>query len=196
MNKKLITNLLIFAALFLAVWFGILPVWSEISTVRAEIKSKEGTVNLERQVIEKLNSINQVLDSQKSSVERLEQAIPTTESKPELLSIMENLASQNGLSLKGVNIEVAPEDTAAAKRSARTPDSISLKKIIIDISASGSYSSFKSWLDAVEKNLRITDISKITFKIPEKKSDTGAFEPNIDPVIDYSVAMTAYVLKK
>ncbi len=200
MNKKLITNLLILSILFLAVWFGVWPMWSEISAMRTEVKSKEGTLNLEKQVIEKLNSISQVLDSQKSSVERLEQAIPNTEARPELLSIMENLASQNGLSLKNVNIDVAPENTAATNRTARAKEAgsgtVSLKIVKVDIKASGNYSAFKSWLNAVEANLRITDVSKISFSILEKKSESGAFESNIDPIIDYSVGMTAYVLKK
>ena len=200
MNQKLITNLLVFSGLFLAVWFGVWPMWSEISGIRAEIKSKQGTVNLERQVIEKLNSISQVLDAQRSNVERLEQAIPITEARPELLSIMENLASQNGLSLKNISIAAVPEDTAAAKRSARAGEGVSgpvsLKKVNIDVQSSGGYSAFKSWLNAIETNLRITDISKISFNISEKKSESGAFEPSIDPIIDYNVGMTAYVLKK
>jgi len=200
MNQKLITNLLVFSGLFLAVWFGVWPMWSEISGIRAEIKSKQGTVNLERQVIEKLNSISQVLDAQRSNVERLEQAIPITEARPELLSIMENLASQNGLSLKNISIDAVPEDTAAAKRSARAGEGVSgpvsLKKVNIDVQSSGGYSAFKSWLNAIETNLRITDISKISFNISEKKSESGAFEPSIDPIIDYNVGMTAYVLKK
>ena len=195
MNKKLITNLTVFVALFLVVWFGAIPMWSGVSDLRTEVKTKQGTVNLERQVIEKLNSISQVLDSQKSSVERLEQAIPTAESRPELLSIMENLASQNGISLTSVSIDVAPDDAASAKRSAKT-ESVSLKKVKIDVKISGNYSSFKNWLSAIEGNLRITDTTKISFSIPEKKGESGEFIPNIDPVINYSVGMNAYVLKK
>lgn len=195
MNKKLITTLAVFVALFLVVWFGAIPMWSGVSDLRAEVKTKEGTVNLERQVIEKLNSISQVLDLQKSSVERLEQAIPTAESRPELLSIMENLASQNGLSLTSVNIDVAPENIASAKKSAKT-ESVSLKKVEIDVKTSGSYAAFKNWLSAIEGNLRITDTTEISFSIPEKKGESGEFIPNIDPVINYSVGMNAYVLKK
>mgnify|MGYP001558528875 FL=1 len=195
MNKKLITNLAVFVALFLVVWFGAIPMWSGVSDLRTEVKTKQGTVNLERQVIEKLNSISQVLDSQKSSVERLEQAIPTAESRPELLSIMENLASQNGISLTSVSIDVAPDDAASAKRSAKT-ESVSLKKVKIDVKISGNYSSFKNWLSAIEGNLRITDTTKISFSIPEKKGESGEFQSNINPVIDYSVGMNAYVLKK
>ena len=196
MNKKLVTNLAVFVILFLVVWFGAIPMWSGASDLRAEVKSKQGTVNLERQIIEKLNSISQVLDSQKSSVERLEQAIPTAESRPELLSIMENLASQNGISLTSVSIDVAPEDTASSKRSAKAPESVSLKKVKIDVKTSGNYAAFKNWLRAIEGNLRITDVAKISFNITEKKGESGEFQPNIDPVINYSVGMNAYVLKK
>lgn len=200
MNTKLITNFLVFSSLFLIVWFVVLPVWSDISAVRSEIKSKQGTVDLERRVIEKLNSISQVLDEKKPSVERLEQAIPTSELRPELLSIMENLASQNGMSLKSISVDTAPEDTSSSKRSAKiengVAESASLKNVKINVSSSGSYSAFKSWIGAIEKNLRITDISKISFSIPEKKDESGKLEFSVDPIIDYSVDMSAYVLKK
>ena len=71
-------------------------------------------------MLKKLNSINQVLDTQKSNVERLEQTIPSSEFKPELISIMESLANQNGLSLTSVNIELPIESGSVSNRRGST----------------------------------------------------------------------------
>lgn len=201
MNKNSIANLSVFLVLFLVVWFGILPLKSEISSVRNDIKSKKETVDLENKVLEKLNSISQLLDSKESSVERLKQAIPTTELRPELLNIMENIASQNGLILKNISIDIAPESNAVAEKSAETEGSgseaTSLKKVMIKISTSGSYIAFKSWLNAIESNLRITDISRVSFSVSEKGSESeGELEPNLNSIMDYSVEMAAYSLNK
>lgn len=196
MNKNFLINLTIFAGLFLVVWLVLWPTWAGISAARSEISAKQDTVGLEKQVVEKLNSINQVLDTQKTNVERLEQAIPTVESRPEILSIMENLASQNGLSMSGVSIDAPSEDTVAARGGRAAAVATSLKKVSVSAKVTGTYGSFKNWLNAVEKNLRITDVTKISFSISEKKTSEGGIEPMINPSIDYSVNMFAYVIKK
>ncbi|MEK7175062.1 MAG: type 4a pilus biogenesis protein PilO [Patescibacteria group bacterium] len=198
MNKKLITNTVIYAALVLAIWFVAAPVWSGFRAEAKEVALKKQTITLEKQVIDKLNSVNQVLDSQKDNVARLEQAIPSEELKPELLSIMENLANQNGLALATIEVN-APTGDAGSRAASRTNENISassLKTLEITLQVSGTYSSFKSWLEAIEKNLRISDVSNISFAVGEKKSAEGEVIPAVDPVIDYTVSMDTYVLKK
>ncbi len=197
MNSKLIINSVVSAIIFLVVWFLLIPSWNDVSALRKEVGLKKTSIELEKKIIEKLNSINQVLDSQKSNVERLEQAIPTSEFKPELISIMESLANQNGLSLVSINIEAPNEATgAASNRRGQTAPKETISKLLININASGTYSSFQSWLEAVQKSLRIIDVSKISFSITKKKTTEGEDLPNIDPSIDYNIGMKTYILKK
>ncbi|MDP3764293.1 MAG: type 4a pilus biogenesis protein PilO [bacterium] len=197
MNSKLIINSIVFAGAFLVVWFLLLPTWGDVSTLRKEVGLKKTSIELEKKIIEKLNSINQVLDSQKSNVERLEQAIPSSEFKPELISIMESLANQNGLSLVSVNIEAPNETTGVtSNRRGQTVSKETISKLLININASGTYSSFKSWLAAVQKSLRIIDVGQISFSITKKKTAEGESLPNIDPAIDYNIGMKTYILKK
>lgn len=199
MSGKIIINALIAAGLGLVVWLAALPAWTRVAELRTEAALKKKSIDLERQVIEKLNSVNQVLDSQKSNVERLEQAIPSFEFKPEMISIMENLASQNGLNLFRVDVESASDDT-----SARTPSSRALvlsnkemtKVLDVEISASGNYGAFKNWLGAVERSLRLIDITDISFTVSQNKTAEGEITAAVDPVIDYSVNMKTYILKK
>lgn len=199
MSSKFIINILVAAGLAAVVWLVVLPSWSGVAALRQEAALKKKSIELERQVIDKLNAVNQVLDSQKSNVERLEQAVPSAEFKPEMISIMENLASQNGLNLVRVIVESAPEDT-----SARTPNSRQtvaatkemIKTLTVGVSASGNYGAFKSWLEAVERSLRLLDVTKITFAVAPKKTSEGELVPDVDPIIDYSVSMKTYILKK
>ncbi|MEK7564631.1 MAG: type 4a pilus biogenesis protein PilO [Patescibacteria group bacterium] len=196
MNSKLIINSIVFGMFFLAIWFVLAPAWSDVFALRKEVGLKKTSIELEKKIVEKLNSINQVLDTQKSNVERLEQAIPSSEFKPELISIMESLANQNGLSLTSVNIELPIESGSVSNRRGSTAPKESIGKLLVSINASGTYSSFKSWLEAVQKSLRILDINKITFSINNKKTTDGKEIVNIDPVIDYNVDIRTYILKK
>ncbi|MEK9174611.1 MAG: type 4a pilus biogenesis protein PilO [Patescibacteria group bacterium] len=197
MKNKLVTNTLVAVILFLAFWLVARPVWNGVFELRQEVALKKTSIDLERQVIAKLNSINNVLAEQKSNVERLEQAIPDSELKPELISIMENLASQNGLSLIAVNVEgVKDESGARTNRGREVTPKDTIGRLKVDINASGNYSSFKSWLMAVEKSLRIIDLNKITFSVAKQKTASGEELATVDPTMDYSLGMVTYILKK
>lgn len=198
MNSKLIINSLVLGVIVLIIWLVLLPAWSGVSDLRKEVGLKKTAIDLEKKIIEKLNAINQVLDSQKSNVERLEQAIPSSEQKPELISIMESLANQNGLSLVSLSVELPTSDSGAVSNRGRAVPTARdvIGKLQVNINASGTYSSFKSWLAAVEKSLRIIDVNKIIFSIATKKTAGGEALPNIDPPVDFNVNMNTYILKK
>lgn len=199
MSSKFIINILVMAGLVAVVWLMVLPSWSGVAALRQEAALKKKSIALEQEVIDKLNVVNQVLDSQKSNVERLEQAVPSAEFKPEMISIMENLASQNGLNLVRVIVESAPEDTSARTPSSRPVAAAAkemIKTLTVGVSASGNYGAFKSWLEAVEKSLRLLDVTKISFAVTQKKTSEGELVPDADPIIDYSVSMKTYLLKK
>ena len=117
MNSKLIINSIVFLDVF-----GYLVCACRLGRCFC-IKKKlilKNFYRIRKKIVEKLNSINQVLDTQKSNVERLEQTIPSSEFKPELISIMESLANQNGLSLTSVNIELPIESGSVSNRRGST----------------------------------------------------------------------------
>ncbi len=197
MKNKLIINTLILALMVLVVWLVAWPAGRGVVGLRKEAALKKTSIGLERAVIEKLNSINNVLAEQKSNVERLEQAIPDSELKPELISIMENLASQNGLNLVSVNVASVPDESGArTNRGREVTARDTIGRLKIDINTSGNYASFKSWLTAVERSLRIIDVNEITFAIAKQKTAAGEELPTVDPLIDFSINMNTYILKK
>jgi len=197
-NKNILINAGIFLAIILVAW---LLVWGKISQLRsiqAQITARLGTITLEKQVIQKLNSISQVLDTQKSNVERLNQAIPTEDQQPEILSMIENISSQNGLNLISLDIttpEEAPLPSGVKARNLPIKKQL-LKQLQVTTNLEGNYASLKNWLTAMEKNLRIMDVNKITFKIKESLTTTNVTGPTIDPTFDFAIDTTTYVLKK
>ena len=192
-NKTTALNIFIFLVAILVFWFGVAGSISAVGQLESNLKAKKQSLDLEHQVIDKLNSINQVLDGQKSNVERLEQAVPPQEYRPELISMMENLANQNGLNLMNIDINAIQE---AAPKKGEAVAQKPIKKLKVVLELNGTYSSFKSWLEAVEKNLRLMDISKISFAVKESKSSSGQVLSAVNPVFDFSVELNTYVLKK
>ncbi len=196
-NRNILINGAVFLGIILVAWF---LVWGKISQLRetqAQIAMRLDTINLEKQVIQKLNSISQVLDSQKSNVDRLEQAIPSNDEQPEILSMIENISSQNGLNLISLDI-TTPEDNlpSGAKVRDLPIEKRLLKQLQVTTNLEGNYGSLKNWLGAMEKNLRIMDVNKITFKVKQSLTNTNIIGPTIDPTFDFAINTTTYVLKK
>ena len=192
-TKTTAINIFIFLMVVLVFWFGVAGSISAVGQLESNLKAKKQSLDLEHQVIDKLNSISQILDGQKSNVERLEQAVPSQEYRPELISMMENLANQNGLNLMNIGIN-AMQEALPKKGEAVAPKPIKKLKVVLELN--GTYSSFKSWLEAMEKNLRLMDISKISFAVKESKSSSGQVLSAVNPVFDFSVELNTYVLKK
>ncbi len=197
MNTKLIINILIFGVIGLLIWFGVKPAWNLVAISRADLAIKKSEVEKEKQIIDKFNSVNAVLLSNRANVQKLEQAIPVGEAKPEIISIMESLASQNGLGLIGVSVEVVPEDSKNLKQKAGVaPEDKLLKTLKVDLRMNGTYNSFKSWLGALEKSLRVFDINSIAFAPASLSSNNASKETAVvNPVMEYTVSISTYVIK-
>ena len=198
-TKTVLINAAIFLGAALAGWFWVWGNVADVSYLRGQINLRRGTMDLEKEIIQKLNSINQVLDSQKSNVERLGQAIPTTEERPEIISMMEQLASQNGLNLKNIDITALTEETRPVQTSKNEKSNLSsqtLRRLNINLSLAGNYSSLKSWLEAVEKNLRIVDVKDVSISVKESVSPSVEVLPALNPPLDLTIKTTAYALAR
>jgi len=197
MNNRLILNLSIFLLLIFVILVGIKPAFSSVSILRDEAALRKDEAEKEKQVLEKIKSLSGAVDSRQGEVKRLEAAIPNSESKPELISIMENLASQNGLGLIAISAESLPDDPKSRKeRVENILQGAMLKTLKLDLKLTGNYEAFKSWLDAVENNLRIFDIQNISFSIKENSGSQNQIEASrINPVMEYTVSVLTYVVK-
>lgn len=197
MNSRLILNLSIFLLLVFVILMGVKPAWSSVSNLRGDLSLRKDEAEKERQVLEKIKSLSGAVDSRQSEVKRLEEAIPSSESKPELIAIMENLASQNGLGLTAINTElVADEPKSRKDRVANMLQGALLKTLRADLKLTGSYEAFKSWLVALENNLRIFDVQSISFSVRENRgSPNQVASSKINPVMEYSVSVLTYMIK-
>ena len=197
MNSRLILNLSIFLLLVFVILVGVKPAFSSVSNLRGEAALRKDEAEKEKQVLEKIKSLSGAVDSRQSEVKRLEAAIPNSESKPELISIMENLSSQNGLGLIAISAELLPDDPKSRKeRVENILQGALLKTLKLDLKLTGNYEAFKNWLDAVENNLRIFDIQNISFSVKENNGSQNQAEAlKINPVMEYMVSVLTYVVK-
>ncbi len=176
-------------------WFGVKPIAGDVFDLRGRIAAKKESARLQEEAVGKLNAASQLLSSNQEALEKLEQALPEAVQIPELITIMDNLASQNGLALGELDI-VLPREEARARGEDAESAGATFKIVKLNFKASGTYSAFKSWLKAVEKNLLLLDVGRISFQVLEKKTASGEVINNVNPIIDFVVGVDTYVLKK
>lgn len=124
--------------------------------------------------------------------EKLNKMIPESVDNIRLVIDLNNLASKHGFSLKGIKANVdtkAPTTASAARIPEVNPNSNVLPSSIVDtvtvsFSVTAPYLQFISFMQDLESNLRLMDISHLTVSA----NDSGIY--------DFSVELKTYWLRQ
>lgn len=169
MTRTLLTIILSLASVALIFWVD-RPLWAEIGQVRSEANEVSGALAA-LQDLEKLReNLLQTYDSiPPSKLARLAELLPVKSNVGSLLINLEKLTKDRGLRLR--RVDFAKEETALAQAAqAQAGRALAIGKeeknfapITYTFAVSATYESFRSLLSALEKNLRIIDVSDIAF---------------------------------
>ena len=134
--------------------------FSEIKRLRKQISSYNETINTAKKVkisIDKIlgeyNAISQ------ENADRINKMVPSGAESMKLVVQIDDMMRKNGLNLASIDSkEVAGKksDSGAQKNEDKTAESISLS-----IKAQGPYESFRSFIEELEKSLRLIDINSV-----------------------------------
>lgn len=191
MNKNVTAVILIVLAV--AIYFTYTSgVWVEVKEVKAvndqylsAIDNAQELISLRDQVQKQYNSIS-IEDR-----EKLDKMLPDTVDNIRLVIDLNNVALQNGLSLKNISAgaKTAGNDVNASSKSfaSNRNGTISiptLDTVNVSFSVSATYQQFISFMQALEANLRIMDITHLSVTA----NDTGTY--------DFSVQINTYWLRQ
>lgn len=207
MNKPTIIILILILLTALITWQYFMPAFDKVSGLREELKIWQKKLEETQILSQKLEDLKKKYNTMSDEIERMNQALPKGEDVPGLLVQLEQLASQNGLILNNISFAVAQvkkaktttivsEDSAllapATDFSGSTAQgslsSSETKILTIDLSLTGAQNSFKTFLLAIEANLRIMDVATISFanKGSSGKSDNELAEQ------DFKISLNTY----
>ena len=160
--KTIITIILLAAALALIFWVA-RPIWSDIQSLRAEQAAVSDALarltDLQGLRYELLKTYNSVPTSK---LDRLSDFLPPKPQSGNILVMLEKLTRDRGIRLRRA------EFTKDLGQQQASPGVIKrneapYSQIVYNFTVSSSYESFRSFLAALEKNLRIVDVTDITF---------------------------------
>lgn len=162
--------------IFLAAAAGLIfwaarPIWGDILSLRGEIGAVEDTLarlhELEGLRDELLNTYNSI---PRSKIERLYDLLPPKPDSGNILVALERIARDRGARLRRVDfIKDSSQQAAQQAGPATGPARIAVKEeaaanaISYSFALSASYEAFRSFLAALEKNLRVADVTDISF---------------------------------
>ncbi len=127
------------------------------------------------------DNFNRLNGLEKDSLARLNFILPTEKDLPGLFVQLEKIADDSGFVLTNIDISEQKGESLASKSAGSSTVSDKIKKLNISITLiKGNYEDLLSFLDAVEKNLRLMDVVSITFAAGESPA--------------YAVNLTTYYL--
>lgn len=166
------------------------PRYKEIQAARADIASYQKRLDTAKKLsasredlIARYNSIP------KSDLDNLKTALPDSVDNIRLIIQLDSLATRNGLSsLRGVEYDT----TSASKTPATAPGAVAQKTydtFTVSFETTGQYKNFLSFISDLEQNLRLVDISDVTFA-----ASGGTNSPANS--LTYKITVKTYWLKK
>ena len=160
--KTILTIILLLASVGL-VFFAARPVWSEIASLRAERAAVEDALarlkdlqGLRDDLLKTYNAIP------RSKIDRLYDFLPPKPDSGNILVMLEKLTRDRNIRLRRIEFIKEAHLSAGAGRII-IKEAPKFNTISYNFTVAASYESFRSLLSAMEKNLRIIDVTDISF---------------------------------
>jgi Tfp pilus assembly protein PilO len=131
-------------------WVFLMPLYDNVMAQRDALADRATILENRNTILTNISALTKQYADRSSEIQRFASIVPAQKSVAELVSSVQALASQNGLQLTSLNLSA---DTNQGKNVYHSQS--------IDMGLSGNYLAFKSFLIALEHNLRIIDITSI-----------------------------------
>jgi Tfp pilus assembly protein PilO len=152
----------------------VLPQYDAISARRAALAERSDLLTERQGLVKKIDDWKKEMATRADDIKDFSYIVPATKDAPDLVSMIQALASENGLQLNGLSMGTNDQSEGASYATQS-----------LDLSLAGGYVAFRSFMDEMEKNIRIIDIDSI---------DAAPTTEN-SPVIGFRVKAHAYFLQ-
>ena len=178
--KGIITIISLIVLVAIIMFFDF-PAYNKVNFLKNEIEKYEQFLEEKKGLLIKVGQLKEIYESREEEINKVYYVLPSSTDIPNLIVQFEALASENGLILGNLSFsqvktakktgkvtwgEGAEETVADEIEALGTYQSLE-----ISLSLTGSYQSFKSFLKAMEYNIRLMDIKSISFSSAAKKGE-------------------------
>lgn len=150
-NKNYIGAGLIAIAMVLF-WTLALPFYNRLSDLDDAIKERENLLNSRNAIMANIKNLNKEYQKRIPEIAKLSAIVPSKKSVAEILSAIDDVSFKNGIELFS---------SAITGQKASASDVNPYNILSLDMGLNGSYPGLTNFLRALERNLRLVDITSI-----------------------------------
>ncbi len=195
LSSIIIAALIIVAALMVYFEF-IIPAYTSLQLVKGQEESETTLYANEQQVVSKVKSLLTTYQSDASSSQSVAMALPVGPGVSGALAQIYGIATNANVTIQGTQISTQAVQAVAAPATtvgaAATAGSIvkPTGTVSFQVTGSASYESFKSFLQELETNIRIFDVTAISLQ-PAAIAATKTQTANAD-MFNYTITVVTY----
>lgn len=171
-SKTLMGVVLVSAALF-AGWALLGGQYRKINVLKAAITERDGIIAEREGVMKSVDSLYATYQQRQQDVDRFGKVVPDKSDVASLISSIDAISANAGLQLVGISVQGGGVDKDASGT------------LLIPVQLLGNYESFNAFLEGIEKNLRLLNVTSI-----------GISPDPVNPqLLNFDVQLSAYVVK-
>jgi Tfp pilus assembly protein PilO len=153
----------------------VVPEYSNVNSLRGEEQAKQQTLDEQRVILDKVSSLLTRYQSIPKLGEVVSIALPADEDVAGAFQQLYTIASASGITIQQFSVNASTnlkptEEGAAAVRSIGTAQ--------VNLYLTGTYESFKTFIEAAERNMRIMDVTNIKIQ-PASRTSGNIFLFNL-----------------
>lgn len=148
--------MVIVISLVIVLILGVLVIWpkyQEFVGLGDRVEAKKSELQYNEEYFQELEEIKEKLEEKEEEVAKIDSALPQERSLPPLFDFIQEISSESGLIFKNLSPFAATY----------LEESPAIRETRFTVTLSGSYSSFKSFLAALEKSARMIEAENISF---------------------------------
>jgi Tfp pilus assembly protein PilO len=145
----------------------IVPTYTEAKSISQKKDEYLELLSSARTLAEKRDKLLQVYNGiNPNDIARLEKMLPSNPDNVKLILEIDALAKSQGLALQNVKIKDDSQDKT--KQKGANPD---IGSLTLELTTVGPYPGYVTFISALEKNLRIINVKKVSFLAPDDKAN-------------------------
>lgn len=153
MNGRRIFGAFTIAAALFAFWPAVVGSWLRVSALRDGVAQREDLLTQRQDILANLAEVSAQYQQQisETSGRNLLAIVPVTKDVAELVSALEGMAARSGVVLNEIQVGegVVSRDAVA-------------ETLTINIEMTGSYGALRTFLDAMEREIRLLNVTDIS----------------------------------
>jgi hypothetical protein len=188
---------LIIAAALMVYFEFIIPAYANLQLVKGQEESEATLYANEQQVVSKVKSLLVTYQNDASSSQSVTMALPVGPDVSGALAQIYGIATNANVTVQGTQISTqavqavtAPAATTVGAAAATGSIVKPTGTVSFQVTGSGSYESFKSFLQGLETNIRIFDVTAISLQ-PAAIAATKTQAANTD-MFNYTITVVTY----